>query len=129
MTFGEAISRCLGDYAAFSGRSSRAEFWLFALFHLLCVAGAAALDLAFTLGMGAPAPLCTLLTWLALLLPGAAVQVRRLHDVGRSGWWLALAVAPLIGPAALLMLYLMPGTPEANRFGPPTAAQGEPGWA
>ncbi|MEC9432949.1 MAG: DUF805 domain-containing protein [Pseudomonadota bacterium] len=129
MTFGEAISRCLGDYAEFSGRSSRAEFWLFALFHLLCVAGAAALDLAFTLGMGAPAPLCTLLTWLALLLPGAAVQVRRLHDVGRGGRWLALAVVPLIGPAALLMLYLMPGEPEANRFGPPAEQRDGLRWA
>ena len=53
------------------------------------------------------------------LIPGIAVSVRRLHDIDRTGWWLLIGFVPLIGAIVLLIFYVTPGTPGANRFGPP----------
>jgi uncharacterized membrane protein YhaH (DUF805 family) len=55
-------------------------------------------------------------------IPGLAVSVRRLHDTDRSGWWILIFIIPLIGWIWLVVLYCFPGTPGANRFGPPQAA-------
>lgn len=54
----------------------------------------------------------------ASLLPGVAVAVRRLHDTGRSGWWLLLSFLPIVGPLYLLFLYCIDGDMGANRYGP-----------
>lgn len=53
---------------------------------------------------------------LAVLLPGLAVSVRRLHDIDKSGWWVLIAFVPVIGIIVLLVFFVMPGTDGPNRF-------------
>jgi uncharacterized membrane protein YhaH (DUF805 family) len=62
---------------------------------------------------------------LAVLIPGLAVGVRRLHDIDKSGWWMLIAFIPLIGGIVLLVFAVMEGTSGSNRFGPdPKAGEG-----
>jgi uncharacterized membrane protein YhaH (DUF805 family) len=66
-------------------------------------------------------PFLTALYGLAVLLPSLAVEIRRLHDTDRSGWWILIGLVPVIGGIWLLVLLCLAGTPAANRFGPPPA--------
>ena len=112
MEFGEAIRKCLSDYATFQGRASRSEYWYFFLFVFLVSIAANVIDGAIgTEVLG-------ILVGLALLLPGIAVAVRRLHDRDKSGWWYLLVFLPLIGAIILLVWFVQRGTPGSNRFGP-----------
>ena len=102
MGFAEAVSTCLSKYATFDGRASRPEYWWFALFGVLVSIVGSIIDAtAGTYVVG-------LLLGLALLLPSLAVGVRRLHDTGRSGWWLLIAIIPLIGGIWLIVLLCQP---------------------
>ncbi len=109
----------LRRYADFSGRSRRKEYWFFFLFANLIGVAAWFLD-HFTglidpdTHMGVFGGLATLV----LLIPGIAVGVRRLHDTGRRGWWLLLALAPLIGAIVLLFFFLKDSAAGGNAFGP-----------
>jgi DNA-binding CsgD family transcriptional regulator len=94
VTFVDAVRTCLYKYADFTGRAGRAEFWWFALFLLLVVAGLTALHEA----LGTVA-------LIALLLPWLAVGTRRLRDAGYSGWWTLLLLAPVGGLVALMALW------------------------
>jgi uncharacterized membrane protein YhaH (DUF805 family) len=118
MTFTGAIGSCFRHYADFSGRASRTEFWYWALFSFLVSTG---IDLADFLSYQShhlsAASLPSLIT-LLLFLPGLAVNVRRLHDLDKSGWWYFIILAPLIGLIILLAWTATRGTPGANRFGP-----------
>ncbi len=127
MGFGQAIATCLRKYAIFSGRASRSEFWWFYLFSALIavaagVVGAAALavDPAAAAGDFPSADIPGAIVGLALLLPTLAVAVRRLHDRGRSGWWLLLGLT-LIGYILLLVWWMLPSVPEDNKHGSPPA--------
>ena len=104
MTFSESISVCLRKYIDFDGRASRAEYWWFVLLGL---------GLSFI-------PVIGWILRLVILLPSLAVQVRRLHDMNRSAWWLLLLVPPItvIGVFVLLIMSIFPGTPGPNRYGP-----------
>jgi hypothetical protein len=86
MTFGEAISQCFSKYAEFNGRASKSEFWWWMLFILLA-----------SLACRMISPLLSSLFSLATLLPSLAVTARRLHDIGRSGWWQLICLIPLLG--------------------------------
>jgi uncharacterized membrane protein YhaH (DUF805 family) len=86
MTFGESIRLCFSKYADFNGRAARPEFWWWMLFIFLA-----------SLAAGIISQLLSPLFSLATLLPSLAVTSRRLHDVGRSGWWQLIYVIPLIG--------------------------------
>jgi uncharacterized membrane protein YhaH (DUF805 family) len=133
----------LRRYAEFSGRSRRMEYWMFQLFNLLVMLFAGALVLsgvpwsAFddtSLGGSADSQPGALLwvgvvllcLWvLAVMIPGIAVTVRRLHDRDMSGWWYLgfalMGVIPLVGPIAsiaFLVIMCLPGTTGPNRFGP-----------
>lgn len=66
---------------------------------------------------------------LAMLIPWLAVAVRRLHDTGRSGFWLLIMFVPLIGSLVLLVFFIMSGTRGPNRFGPDPVEAGEPEFA
>lgn len=114
MTFPDAVRRCLALYATFGGRARRSEFWFFWLFNLLAHAVAGILDAAI---FGAASPLNAIVS-LLLLIPGLAVAVRRLHDGGRSGWWLLIGLVPLLGIVVLLIWYASRGEDGPNRFGP-----------
>lgn len=112
MSFGKAISSCVTQYAGFSGRARRSEYWFFALFGFLVYLGAALLDTI--LGSGS---VLTLLAVLALLLPGIAVTVRRLHDTDRSGWWVLIGLVPF-GGIVTLVFACLDSQPFPNRYGP-----------
>ncbi|WP_193140623.1 MULTISPECIES: DUF805 domain-containing protein [unclassified Meridianimarinicoccus] len=105
MNFQTAIQTCLSKYATFSGRATRPEFWWFVLFVILVGLGGSILDsVIFGTGPEAGQPISAIAS-LALLLPYLAVGVRRLHDIGRNGWWMLLILLPLIG--TLIILYWM----------------------
>lgn len=108
----------LKKYAVFSGRASRREYWWFVLFSTLVSIALMVADLALgtfsdDAGMGMLGGLYVLL----VLLPSLGLSVRRLHDIGRSGWWLLISFVPLVGPIVLLVFACMKGTPGANRHG------------
>jgi uncharacterized membrane protein YhaH (DUF805 family) len=119
--------KVLRQYADFSGRARRTEYWMFTLFHVIFALGAMAIDNAlgitfhFTGRDGAPMPIfygyIYLLYVLALIIPGLAVSVRRLHDVGKSGWMLLIGLIPLIGTIWLLVLFCTDSKPGANKWG------------
>jgi uncharacterized membrane protein YhaH (DUF805 family) len=112
LDFIEAIRSGFRNYATFSGRAPRSEFWYWTLFGILASAAAGIIDGAlFPIGLFAP------LVSLLLFLPGLAVSVRRLHDLDRSGWWLLLILTG-IGIILLLIWDCMRGTSGPNRFGP-----------
>jgi uncharacterized membrane protein YhaH (DUF805 family) len=111
----------LRKYADFGGRARRKEYWWYGLLTLLITVPAAIGDVMI-LGIDAVAaygggPLTGLLG-LALFLPSLGVAIRRLHDLDRSGWWLLVALLPLVGALLLLFWYCSRGTIGPNRFGP-----------
>lgn len=129
MTFSEAVRTCFEKYATFRGRARRSEFWWFALFVFLAQFALGLIDAAlFGTGPGATRLLNPLFS-LAVFLPSLAVSVRRLHDIGRTGWWVLIYLIPVVGFLVLLWWYTRPGEPVANRFGPPPAAPGPGGAA
>ena len=106
-------------YAVFGGRARRKEYWYFVLFNLLISIVLASIDAvtgSFSpeAGMG----LLSGLYALAIFIPSIAVSVRRLHDSGRSGWWLLIAVVPLVGAIVLLVFLVQDSQPGENKYGP-----------
>lgn len=121
MTFSDAVRTGFAKYATFGGRARRSEFWWFTLFVFLAQAALGVVDTAlFGVGPDATRLLNPLFT-LAVLLPSLAVSVRRLHDIGRTGWWVLIYLVPVLGFLLLAWWFAQPGEPEANRFGPPAA--------
>jgi uncharacterized membrane protein YhaH (DUF805 family) len=111
MSFSEAISDAFSKYVTFSGRSSRSAYWWFYLFGLLVVIAALIIDYAI-----GTYPIIYVVATLALLLPNLAVLVRRLHDSGHSGWWILIALIPLIG-AIVLLVFTLQGSDPPNQWG------------
>ena len=113
MDFATAVKTVvMQKYANFSGRAIRSEYWWFILADSIAYLVLVIVD--YVLG----AQLLTAILSLALLIPSIAVGVRRLHDLDKSGWWLLLGFVPIIG-LILIYWFAQPGTPGANRFGPP----------
>jgi uncharacterized membrane protein YhaH (DUF805 family) len=107
----------LKKYVSFSGRSRRKEYWLFVLFNLVFAFVLGFIDgLAGLVGESGYGPLVGLYT-LAVLIPGIAVGVLRLHDTDRSGWWLLIALAPLIGIIGLLVFLASDSQTGSNKYG------------
>lgn len=114
MTFGQAVSTCLGKYATFQGRATRSEFWWFYLACVLAGMVAGIIDLLiFRTSNG----LLGSLVSLALFLPLLAAGARRLHDIDRSGWWQLLSFS-VIGVLLLIYWWAQPGETTANAHGP-----------
>jgi uncharacterized membrane protein YhaH (DUF805 family) len=117
----------LKKYTDFSGRARRKEYWYFMLFNVIFLIVATILDNLFkttfeNLGYG----WFYLLYALAVLLPGIALVVRRLHDVGKSGWWYFIALIPLVGGIWLLVLMCTDSQPGDNQYGPNPKAVAPP---
>lgn len=109
----------LQKYADFNGRARRKEYWFFTLFNVLFAIVAFVLDHVTGLviaGIGY-GPIYLFYT-LAFFIPGLAVAVRRLHDVGKSGWMVLISLIPLVGAIWLLILMVTEGQPEENEYGP-----------
>ncbi len=116
----------LKRYADFSGRSRRKEYWMFFLFYMLAL-----LATVLLMGLGAlivspaerPGALSyvgfalMMLLILALFIPSLAVQVRRFHDMDKSGWMVLINFVPYIGGFIVLIMMMLEGTPGPNRFG------------
>jgi uncharacterized membrane protein YhaH (DUF805 family) len=141
-------TRPLKKYADFTGRAPRAEYWWFYLLMLVAYFVAMIVDSLVGIELLGPYGLLTCLVGLALIVPGFAATVRRLHDTNRSGWWILIAAVPyfvmgvmmgmamasgdtagmasagivglvaLAGGIAMLVFMVLPGTKGDNRFGP-----------
>jgi uncharacterized membrane protein YhaH (DUF805 family) len=111
--------QALKQYAVFKGRSRRKEYWFFALFNLIVSIVLTAVDYATgSLDPAYGVGLLSGLYSLAILIPGLAVTVRRLHDTSRTGWWVLIAFIPFIGAIVLLVFMLLDSKPGNNQYGP-----------
>jgi uncharacterized membrane protein YhaH (DUF805 family) len=109
----------LRKYAVFRGRARRGEFWYFLLINVLIGIGLRITDRVIgTFSSEADIGLLSGIYTLAVLIPGIAVLVRRLHDTNRSGWWSLIGLVPLIGIIVLLVFTLQDGQEGENRYGP-----------
>ena len=101
----------------YSGRASRSEYWLFSLANtllMMVIQGLAFVDM----GTAQEAYLVAAVVMsFGLALPAMAVTVRRLHDVGKNGWTLLLAIIPVFGPLYIFYLQIKPGQAGTNRYG------------
>ncbi|MCC8182962.1 MAG: DUF805 domain-containing protein [Clostridiales bacterium] len=113
MSFSEAIVSAFSQYATFSGRARRSEYWYFTLFNYLATA------VLYVVGLALP-----ILSWLpfvyfvATVVPGLAVSWRRLHDIGKSGGYYFVGLIPLIGEIILLVWFFTDSQPGSNKYGP-----------
>ena len=116
MSFGDAITNCLtNNYVGFSGRASRSEYWFWVLFTMIVSFVTGIMD-GFIFGSEFGAGLISTITSVVFFLPGLAVWVRRLHDVGKSGWWILSSI--LILPVLLLLYWLIiEGDSNPNKYG------------
>ena len=107
-------------YMVFTGRSRRTEYWTFTLINIgisviLSVLGGILGSIAGILG--SIVSIVSMLFFLAMLLPGIAVGIRRLHDTGRSGWFLLIGLIPLVG-LVLIYFLVLDSQPGSNQYGP-----------
>ena len=109
-------------YAVFAGRARRKEFWFFYLFYVIFALAAAIVDSVlgteYSVGETASIGLFSSVFVIAMMLPTFAVLARRLHDIGRSGWWILIGLIPIIGAIVLLIFTVRDSQEGENRFGP-----------
>jgi uncharacterized membrane protein YhaH (DUF805 family) len=111
--------KALRNYAVFHGRARRKEYWYFVLINIIISVALAIVDSVTgtynsDVGLGLLSGMYTL----AVLVPGIAVSVRRLHDIGRSGWWLLVVLVPIVGAIVLFIFMVLDSKPEQNEYGP-----------
>ena len=113
--FVDAVKRAVTvNYCNFNGRSSRSEYWWYAL-------AVAILNVVIsTVLSGCPSVMQVVsgVFTLGLLLPGLGLAVRRLHDINKSGWYLLLALIPIVGAIVLIVWFCKESEPQANQYGP-----------
>lgn len=115
----EYFTRALTKYAEFSGRDTRKQYWMFVLFNIIFSICAGILDtiLRTNWAMGRSGLFGALYS-LALIVPGLAAATRRLHDTGKSGWFILLALIPLVGWIILIILLAGDSESSENKYGP-----------
>ncbi|AXE29427.1 DUF805 domain-containing protein [Chromobacterium phragmitis] len=104
----------LKKYCDFSGRARRREYWLFQLFQMIALIVLAVLDQVV---LRQAVPILTVVYALGTILPAWGVLVRRLHDIGRSGWWMLISCVPLVGGIILFVFTVMDSQQGDNQFG------------
>lgn len=112
--FMDWVKKCFRNYANFNGRARRKEYWFFNLAYILIYVVAVLLDYM----IGNKGILPGIVT-LALIVPLLAVQVRRLHDISKSGWWVLISFVPFIGSILILVWMATDTKPESNQWGLP----------
>ena len=106
------------NYVTFTGRSRRKAYWVFFVFNVIATILANLIDNVLGLaGQSVYGPV-SMLYALAVFLPGLALAIRRLHDTGRSGWWMLLGFIPLLGWIVLLIFFVTDSQPGSNPYGP-----------
>jgi uncharacterized membrane protein YhaH (DUF805 family) len=108
----EAVRRAFSNFANFSGRANRGEFWWFVVANIVANVILTVVD-STILGF----PILSLIWALVALIPGLSLSVRRLHDVDKSGWNILWGLVPVVGIVLLLIWYAKQGEPRPNRFG------------
>lgn len=103
--------------AVLEGRARRKEYWMFTLVSCVIVFGLTVADYILGWMLMPDVGVLSTIASLIFLVPNIAVSVRRLHDIGKSGWWLLLFFVPIIGPIALLVMFCFDSEAYANRFG------------
>ena len=120
----------LKKYTVFSGRARRAEYWMFVLINFIVSAVLFAVDSALGINTDGGVGVLGGIYSLAVLLPSLAVTCRRLHDTGRSGWWMLIAVIPIVGAVILIVFLVQDSDLGENEYGPnPKPALGAVGAA
>ncbi len=99
-------------FGTFEGRATRSEYWYWTLWCVIATFAAAIVD-----ALIGTASVVSGLFWLLVLVPTLAVSARRLHDIGKSGWWQLLYLLPVIGSLVLFVFFCLPSQEGANRFG------------
>lgn len=109
----------LRKYAVFEGRARRREYWFYALFVVIISVVLNIVDrVTGTYNAMYETGLLGGLFALAVLIPSLAVGARRLHDTGRSGWWLLIGLIPLVGAIVLIVFFVIDSQPGTNAYGP-----------
>ncbi|MBN6075112.1 DUF805 domain-containing protein [Aggregatibacter actinomycetemcomitans] len=101
----------LKNYATFSGRARRKEYWMFVLFNFIATFVCMLIDAVIQM------PIFQFVYGFGVIIPYIAVTVRRLHDTDRSGWWILISFIPLVGSIVLLVFMCFDSQPGTNRFG------------
>ncbi|WP_298858598.1 DUF805 domain-containing protein [uncultured Sulfitobacter sp.] len=114
-TFMGALKDGFARFVDFKTRSTRSQYWWFTLWSIIVSVITGVIDLS--LGMGDTGPI-GLMASLVFFLPSIAVAIRRLHDIGRTGWWMLLVFIPLIGWIVLIVFYCTKSEPTPNQWGP-----------
>ena len=115
--FADAVLSALARYTDIQGRTARREYWLFTLFLFAASLATLGLDLGIWRSMDFT-PINALFAFLTVI-PSLTASIRRLHDIGRSGWWLLVLVVPLLGIVVFVYWACLRGDQLANRYGPP----------
>ncbi|MGB9609076.1 MAG: DUF805 domain-containing protein [Minisyncoccia bacterium] len=105
--------KALKNYFVIEGRATRAEFWYFVLVSIII-----SILLNLLGGLGFIFSLLNLLYGLFILIPATTVEIRRLHDIGKSGWMILIGLIPLIGWVWIIYLLAKDGDPGENKYGP-----------
>ena len=113
----DCVKYCFNHYAKFSGRARRAQFWYFVLFNFIANLALGIVD-SMLFGVDSNVSLFSSLYSLAVFVPSIAVGARRLHDIGRSGWWQLIGLVPIVGWIILIVWMASRGEDRANQYGP-----------
>ncbi|CCO45160.1 conserved hypothetical protein; putative inner membrane protein [Vibrio nigripulchritudo SOn1] len=101
----------LKKYAVFEGRARRKEYWMFVLFNVLVSVALGVIEGALgTSFIG-------IVYGLVVFIPGVAVTIRRLHDIGRTGWWILISFIPFLGWLVLVVFAAIAGDDGSNDYG------------
>ena len=111
MTFVQATKSVFSKYATFSGRARRSEFWYFAVLNMIVSV------------LSEIVPVLGLILALVILVPGLAVTCRRLHDIGKSGWWQLISITG-VGAIIMIIWCAKDSTPGVNKYGPNPKGEG-----
>lgn len=113
----------LKNYVGFRGRARRKEFWMFVLFNCIFSTVASLLDNVLGLYICQGVGIISVIYVLGVLLPSLAIAVRRMHDIGKTGWAILIALIPIVGGIILIVWACKPGVVGDNKYGPdPKAA-------
>lgn len=117
VSFSQAVRMAFDSYCRFQGRSSRSEYWWWVLFCSILGFCIGIVEGILGFSMTAVQATSGILS-LVLLLPGLGLSVRRLHDIGKSGWWILLGLIPVVGAIVLIIWFARNSQMQDNQYGP-----------